>query len=101
VAHLRLQALGFLVDIPGRALIALGLGEVQQLRGVRDALGGALDLGDVGAQARAFPSELLRAPGIGPDRRLFELPPYFLEAFLLAVVLKETPEGLPCVRLSP
>ena len=44
-------------------------------------------------QARALAPELLRALGIRPDGRVLQLAGHFLEPLLLAVVLKETPEG--------
>jgi hypothetical protein len=49
VAHLALQALRLLADVPGGTLIALALGQVQELGGVCETLGRTLDLDDVGA----------------------------------------------------
>jgi hypothetical protein len=72
-------------------LICLGLGHVEKLGRLANALDGAVDLADVGAQARTFAPELLGARGVRPDGGLLELAPDLLEALELAVVLKETP----------
>ncbi len=97
MAHVRLEALRLGVEVACRGLIVLRLREFQQLRGIRDALGGALDLADIAGQTRALASELLGAGGVGPDGGVFELAPYFLEPLVLAVVLKETPVARRCV----
>jgi hypothetical protein len=99
-ADLALEPLGIAPDVLGGGLIALPLGQVQELRRIGDAFGGAIDLGDVGAEARALLPELLRTLRLRPDGRVFELPPYLLKALFLAVVLKETPEARPCARLG-
>jgi len=54
VAHLRFEALGIALDVACRCLIALALGQLQKLGRIRDALGGALDLGNLASQARAL-----------------------------------------------
>jgi hypothetical protein len=91
VAHVGLEALRVALDVARRGFIVLRLGEQQQLGSFGDPLGGAIDLPDVARQARALAPELLGAPGRAPDSRLFQFAAYFLEAFFLAVVLKETP----------
>jgi hypothetical protein len=99
-ANLALEPLGIEPDVLGGGLIALPLGQLQQLRRIGDAFGGAIDLRDIGAEARALLPELLRPLRLRPDGRVFELPPYLLEALSLAVVLKETPVARRCARLS-
>jgi hypothetical protein len=99
-ADLALEPLRVRADVPGGGLVPLALRQIQQLRGIGDALGGALDLGDVGTEAGALLPELLRPLRLRPDRRVLELPTYLLEALFLAVVLKETPEARPCARLG-
>jgi hypothetical protein len=91
MAHLALQALRIRLDVLGGGLVAFGLRELQQLRGITDALGGAIYFRNVAAQTSAFAAEFLGAGRIGPDRRLFQLACDFLETLLLAVVFKETP----------
>jgi hypothetical protein len=93
-----LEPLGIPPDVLGGGFIALSLGQLQELRRVGDILGGAIDIGDVGREARALLPELLRALRLCPDGRVFELPPYFFEALFLAVVLKETPVAKRCAR---
>jgi len=92
-----LQTLRVRVDVASRTLIALTLGELQELGGVRNPFAGAVDLFGVGGQAGAFASELLSPLGLGPNGRVFELATDFLEALFLVVVLKETPVGTRCV----
>ena len=91
MAHVGLKALRVALDVARGSLIVLRLGELQQLGGVADALGGAIDLPDITAQACALASEFLRAGGIGPYEGVLQLARYFLEALLLEIVIKETP----------
>jgi hypothetical protein len=46
---------------------------------------------ELGGELGALAAEFLGFVGFLPDRRVFEFPAYFLEAFALEVVLKETP----------
>jgi hypothetical protein len=101
VPHLALEALGVALDVARRALVPLGLGELEQLGGLTDPVGGAVDLADVARQPRALAPELLRSRRIGPDRRVLELPADFLETLDLRVVLKETPVAPSCARTGP
>jgi len=101
VAHLGFEALRVALDVARRALVPLGLGELQQLAGVADPLGGAVDLADVGAQPCALAPELLGTRRVGPDCRVLQLAADFLEALLFAVVLKETPVAKRCVLRGP
>jgi hypothetical protein len=99
-ADIALEALSILLDVPGGGLIGLCLGQLQELRRIGDALGGAIDLRDVGTEARALLAELLRPLRLRPDGRILELPTYLLEALFLAVVLKETPVARRYARLG-
>jgi len=99
-AHLTFEALGIPPDVLGGGLITLALGELEQLRRIGNALGRAVDLRDVGAEAGTLLTELLRPLGLRPDGRVLELPAYFLEALFLAVVLKETPGARRYARLG-
>jgi len=93
VTHLRLEVLRVALDVARRGLIALAGGELEQLAGIADALGGAVDLANLCAQAGTFAPELLCPRGVRPHGRILQLPTHFLEPLLLAVVLKETPEA--------
>jgi hypothetical protein len=99
-ANLPLEPLRILPDVACSGLVALALGQLQQLLRIADALGGAIDLRDVRAEAGPLFPELLRPFRLRPDRRVLELPPYLLEALFLAVVLKETPVARRCARLD-
>ena len=93
-----LEALGVFVDVAGGGLVTFAFGEIEELGGVGDSLGGAVELFGVGGQPRSLASELLRALGFGPDGGVFELAAYLFETFLLEVVLKETPVRSGCAR---
>ena len=86
---------GQAVDIIGyglrRAVVALGLGELEQFVRAAQAFAERADAIDDAVELRAFLAELLGALGIVPDVRVFELTPYFLEAFALRLVVKDTP----------
>jgi hypothetical protein len=43
----------------------------------------------------ALLAEFLRALGLVPDAGLFQLARYFLEAFVLVLVIKDTPSRIP------
>jgi hypothetical protein len=53
-AHVGLERLRVALDVAGGGLVVLALCEIEQLRGVRDALGGPLDLRDLSGEARSF-----------------------------------------------
>src|SRR6185437_3741946 len=99
-AHLALEPLRILSDVPGGGFIALPFGQLEKLRRIGDAAGGAIDLGDIGAEARTLLPQLLRALRLPPHGRILELPPYLLETLFLAVVLKETPVARRYARLG-
>ena len=95
-AHIGLEALRVAIDIACGRLVALALRELEKLRCIRYAFGGAIDLTGVGCKPRPLASQLLRAFGFGPNGRVFQLAPYLLEALLLEIVLKETPVRSGC-----
>src|SRR6185437_9097680 len=97
-ANLALEPLGVALDIAGGGLIALPLGELEELGRIADSLGGALDLRHVRGEPCTLLPELLRPLRLRPDRRVLELPAYFLEPLFLAVVFKETPVARRCAR---
>jgi hypothetical protein len=63
-AHRAFELTALFLEVARGALIALRLGELEQFARVRDALLGALDLADVGTQARAFATQFLGARGV-------------------------------------
>jgi hypothetical protein len=90
-AHFGFESLGVSVDVARGSLVALAFGELEELRCVRYAFGGALDFACLGGESRPLTSQLLRPFGFGPNGRVFQLAPYLFEALLLEIVLKETP----------
>ena len=91
LAHAAFQAVGVLLDVGGGGFVVLAFGKVEELGGVGDRFGGAVDFVQLGGELGAFAAQLPGFIGVLPDGGLFELAGYFFEAFLLAVVLKETP----------
>ena len=85
------QSLRVLVDVLGSGLIALALGELEKLAGIRDALGGAIELAGVGGQPGTLAPQLLGFLRLGPNGRVLELTTDLFEPLFLEVVLKETP----------
>lgn len=90
-AHLRLQLRGLALEITKGGRVVLGLGQVQQLRSVVQRGDGGIEARQLLLEPGAFLAQRLRLLGIVPDVRDFEFAGYFLETFLLAVVVKETP----------
>jgi len=86
-----LEPCGVTLDVPRRAFIVFALGEVEELRGVGDGLRGAVQLLELRGEPGTFAPQLLRLVGLLPDGGVLQLATYLFEAFLLAVVLKETP----------
>jgi hypothetical protein len=91
LAHAVFEAGGVLLDIGGGALVVLALGELEQLRGSGDGIGGAVQLFELGGELGAFAAELPGLVRVLPDGRIFQLADYLFEALFLVVVLKETP----------
>jgi hypothetical protein len=96
LTDLGLESLGVMVDVPSRSLVTFRFRKLQKLRGIRDPLCGALDLARIAFQTRPLTAELLCALGLAPDGGIFQLTPYLFEAFLLEIVLKETPVRSGC-----
>jgi hypothetical protein len=59
-AHLAFEPLGIAPDVLGGGLVTLALRQLQELRGIGDVLGRAIDFRDVGGEAGALLAELLR-----------------------------------------
>jgi hypothetical protein len=90
-AHAAFEAGSVALDVERGGLVVFAFSKLQQLRGIRDALGGAIELRELGGQLRPFAAQFLRPLGLRPDSRVFQLEVDLFEAFLLAVVIKETP----------
>jgi hypothetical protein len=97
-ANLPFEPLGVAANVLSGGLIGLPLGQLEEFLRIADALGGAINLRDIGAEAGALLTQLLRALRLRPDGRVLQLSPYLLEALFLAVVLKETPVATQCAR---
>jgi hypothetical protein len=78
IAHAPLDALRIAFDVLGGGFIVLALGEIEQLGGVGDGLGGAIELIELSGELGAFAPELLCLLGLLPDGRVFQLPIDFL-----------------------
>jgi hypothetical protein len=91
LSHSLFETIGILLDFGGRRFIVLALGEIEQLDGVGDGVGGAIQLLELRGELGAFAAELPSLLRVLPDSGLFQLASYLFEAFLLVVVLKETP----------
>ncbi len=90
--HVHFETPRIALDVACGGLIAFGLRQFEQLGGIGDCFGRPVELVYCGREPRALATQLLGPLGIGPDGRILELAPDFLEALFLAVVLKETPE---------
>ncbi|EIL95918.1 hypothetical protein UU5_08960 [Rhodanobacter sp. 115] len=75
----------------GGFVIAVRDGHVQQLVGIGEAGSERVDAIDHGMQAGAFAAQFLRARRIVPDGGTFQFAGYFLKAFALGSVVKDTP----------
>jgi hypothetical protein len=91
LAHATLEARGVLLDIGGGRLVVLAFGKIEELCGVGDGFGRAIQLIELRGELRTLAAQLAGLVGVLPDGRLFQLANYLFEAFLLVVVLKETP----------
>ena len=91
LAHATFEAHGVLLDIGGGRLIVLAFGEIEKLCGVGDGFGRPIQLIELRGELGALAAQLASLVGVLPDGRLFQLANYLFEAFLLVVVLKETP----------
>src|SRR5262249_17303111 len=83
------------------ALVAFGFGQLQQFVRAAQALGEAADTVDDLVELGAFLAELLRALRVVPDIGILQLAAYFFETFLLGLVVKDTPQGMPAAKSGP
>jgi hypothetical protein len=77
-AHIRLERPDVTLDGAGGGFIALQLGELEQLRGIAQRRADAVELLELGGQARTLAPQLLGPRGVAPDRRVLELAADFL-----------------------
>ena len=91
LAHPAFEAVRILLDFGGGSFVVLALGELEQLGGIGDGGRGAVQLLQLRGKLGAFAAELTGFVGVLPDGWIFQLASYLFEAFLLGVVLKETP----------
>lgn len=66
------------LDLPGRGLVVLVFGQIEQLGGIVEGDAGAIELLELRTQARALLAELLGTFGRTPDSRILELAIDFL-----------------------
>jgi hypothetical protein len=90
------ESLGVGIDVTRGGFVVLTFGELEQFRGVRNTLRGAVDLDRVGRQLGPFAPQLLRPLGLRPNGRVLELAADLFQALFLIVVLKETPVRRRC-----
>jgi hypothetical protein len=86
-----LERSGVALEVAQAGLVAFGLDEVQQLGRVGDAAGDAVEFADRVREPRTLAAEFLGPVGRVPDAGILELAVQLFEAFVLAVVLKDTP----------
>jgi hypothetical protein len=98
LAHAGFELRDLLLDVADGGGVILGLGQFEQLGGVREGGARGIELFEVGAQPRALAPEFLRPLGVVPDILLLEFADDLFEAFLLGVVVKGTPEARRCAR---
>jgi hypothetical protein len=90
-AHATFESRGVALDVLCGRFVLFAFGELEELGGIRDRLGGTIQLAKLGGQLGAFAPELLGLLGVLPDSGILQLAIDLLQALLLAVVLKETP----------
>jgi hypothetical protein len=78
VAHAALDGLRVSLDVCGSGLVVLALGKAEQLRGVGDGFGGAIELIELGSELGALAAELLSLFRLLPDSGVFQLAIDFL-----------------------
>jgi hypothetical protein len=80
-----------LLDGPDRALVGLRLGEFEQLAGLAQAAGQAVERADDRLELGALAAEFLGALRVLPDGRVLELPQDLCQALAASLVVKDTP----------
>ena len=91
LAHPLFEVIRVLLDCGSGGFVVLALGEVEQLGRIGNGVGSAIQLFELRGELGAFAAELPGFLGVLPDSGIFQLASYLFEAFLLVVVLKETP----------
>jgi hypothetical protein len=91
LAYSPLEPCGILLDVRGSALVVFAFRKLKELCGIGDGLGSPVQLLELGGELGAFATELTGLVRVLPDRGILQLSAYLFEAFLLRVVLKETP----------
>jgi hypothetical protein len=87
----RRKTVDVVCDCRNRAFVVLAEREVEQIAGFAERIGQRADAADDAIEACALLAEFLRALGIVPDGRAFELARDFLEALGLRIEVKDTP----------
>ena len=87
----RIDARKVLLDRPHHALVRIGFRHVEQLGSLVECDRHLVERGDDSLELAALAAQFLRAFGLGPDGRVFELPQDFSEPLGLASVVKGTP----------
>jgi hypothetical protein len=95
-SHFAFESLRIAIDVASSGLVILAFRELEEFCGVRNPFGRAVELDSVGGQPRPFASQLLGTLRLRPDGRVLQLASDLFEAFLLEVVLKETPVRSRC-----
>jgi hypothetical protein len=91
LAHAGFETVRVLLDLGRSGFVVFAFGELEELGRVGDGFGRAVELLQLSGEPGAFAAELSRLVRVLPDRGVLELAGYLFEAFLLGVVLKETP----------
>ena len=78
IAHTPLEPFRIAFDVRRGGFVVLALGELQQLRGIRNGLGRAVDLPELRGELGTLAPELLGLLGFLPDRRVLQLAIDFL-----------------------
>jgi hypothetical protein len=90
------QAVRIRLDFSDRPEVALARGQLKQLARIGDAARQPIEAADNVFQLGALPSQFLRALGLVPDAGLLQFARDFLQAFMLIVVIKDTPLKSRC-----
>jgi hypothetical protein len=94
--HLGVDAAEVGLDRARGAFVVLGLREVEQLAGLGQSVAQLVEGRDDGVELGALAPEFLRALGLLPDRRVFQLAQDLGQALALALVVKGTPSARSC-----
>jgi hypothetical protein len=95
--HFRGESGGVPFDFLGGSGVGLVSREFQQLSRVAQPVLEPVQTLNDALEFRAFPPKFLGAVSIVPDTGLLEFPGYFLKAFVLVIVIKDTSSRNRCV----